>query len=382
MNVCKRKKRAFIWLSTPLLVSIFLTIHTVFRYQPQSIEIEKSSSVKFDDNSHNVIRETALPSPRIINTFSNKTIVYISNTTFKVNTSACEHWFEPTFVENLKVVSNYPRGNVTEYFLKIGGNLTQPKQMMTKFPVLVTAASSGHFKVSQGLLKSIHEILMPKYGDVKIIYYDMGLLSDQLIALEKYCRCEVRKFPFSDLPKHVSLLKTYTWKPIIVKMLLMEYGWVWYMDSSARFTTNDLDLPLKYSLDNSVLYFTYGNSLSVAQHTDKRTVAYLGEDMCKYRYFGELEAGFVLYHFDHVTSVIVDQWVSCALVQDCMAPAGAKLGCNNKITTDAQCHRYDQAVLSIIIRRLFHEINDYPNVIKPFRIHVIRRGDGVNYFPI
>ena len=163
--------------------------------------------------------------------------------------------------------------------------------------------------------------------------------------------------------------------------LLMEYGWVWYMDSSARFITSDLDLPLKYSLDNSVLYFTYGSSLSVAQHTDKRTASYLGEDMCKYRYFGELEAGFVLYHFDHVTSIIVDQWVSCALVPECMAPTGAKLGCSVKSTSDGQCHRYDQSVLSIIIRRLFHEINDYPNVKEPFRIHVIKRGEGVNYFP-
>ena len=64
--------------------------------------------------------------------------------------------------------------------MKIGGNMTKPKQMLTKFPVLVTAASSGHFKVSEGLLKSIHEILIPKYGEIRIVYYDMGLSSDQV----------------------------------------------------------------------------------------------------------------------------------------------------------------------------------------------------------
>ena len=38
------------------------------------------------------------------------------------------------------------------------------------------------------------------------------------LQLVKYCKCEVRKFPFKDFPPHVSSLKTYTWKPIILQV--------------------------------------------------------------------------------------------------------------------------------------------------------------------
>ena len=38
------------------------------------------------------------------------------------------------------------------------------------------------------------------------------------LQLVKFCNCEVRKFPFHEFPHHVSRLKTYTWKPIIIQV--------------------------------------------------------------------------------------------------------------------------------------------------------------------
>lgn len=163
----------------------------------------------------------------------------------------------------------------------------------------------------------------------------------------------------------------------------MEFGWVWWMDSSVRFITSDLDLALNYSRDNSVLFFTYGVVFAVAQHTSVQTMQYLGEDRCKFRHFGEVEATFVLFHFDRVTDIVIDRWASCALNEDCIAPAGTehKLTCNTNNKKDGRCHRFDQAVLSILLRRLYHEKNNYPLVTNPFHIHTIRRGQFVSYFP-
>lgn len=65
-------------------------------------------------------------------------------------------------------------------------NQTVPKQMMTSFPVIVTAANSGFYGVSQGLLQTVYQILLPKYKDLKVIYYDMGLNSDQHNQVSKF----------------------------------------------------------------------------------------------------------------------------------------------------------------------------------------------------
>ena len=91
----------------------------------------------------------------------------------------CSSWFHDSFEDNLNIIRNYPRGNADEYLWKIGGDRTNPNATLTSFPVIATAANSAFYGVTQGLLKSIHEILVPKYGEIKIIYYDLGLQEDQ-----------------------------------------------------------------------------------------------------------------------------------------------------------------------------------------------------------
>lgn len=77
------------------------------------------------------------------------------------------------------MIANYPKPNAQLYFPKMDGNRTKPLHLMTSFPVIVTAANAGFYGVSQGLIKSIYEVLLPKYKDLKVIYYDMGLNSNQ-----------------------------------------------------------------------------------------------------------------------------------------------------------------------------------------------------------
>ena len=91
----------------------------------------------------------------------------------------CSSWFHDSFEENLKIIRNYPHGNADDYLWKIGGDRNYPNVNLTSFPVIVTAANSAFYGVTQGLLKSIQEILVPKYGEMKIIYYDLGLETSQ-----------------------------------------------------------------------------------------------------------------------------------------------------------------------------------------------------------
>ena len=87
----------------------------------------------------------------------------------------CTSWFKESFEENLNILKNYPRGDADKYLWKIGGNKSHPDEMLTSFPVIVTAASSGFYRRSLSLFKSIYEFLLPKYKKIKIIYYDLGL---------------------------------------------------------------------------------------------------------------------------------------------------------------------------------------------------------------
>ncbi|XP_060568726.1 uncharacterized protein LOC132727312 [Ruditapes philippinarum] len=296
----------------------------------------------------------------------------------------CDQWFEDSFEKNLEHIARYPRGLADKYMYTIAENRSAPKTVFKTFPVVVTAADSGFYGISQGLIKSVYEKLLPKYKNIKIVYYDMGLNPNQRKQLETHCKiCEVRSFPFEKFPAHFKRLTTYAWKPIIIMTLLMEYGWVWWADSSVRYVTSDVDRALTYSKDNSILFFTYGVVFSVAQHTDIQTMEYLKEDRCKFRHFGEVEATFVLFHFDDVTHTIVDTWAACAVNKNCIAPQGTnrKLSCRISNKSDGRCHRFDQAVLSILLRRLYHAKNDYPLVSTPFHIHEIKRGNAISYFP-
>ena len=163
----------------------------------------------------------------------------------------------------------------------------------------------------------------------------------------------------------------------------MEYGFVWWADGSVRFTTGNLDDALEYSRKNSILAFTYGPELAIAAHTDTRTMKYLGEDPCKFRYFGENEAGFLLFHYDEISRNLLNAWVACALNEQCMCPDGTeyKRMCRREIK-DGICHRYDQSVFSILFRRLYHEQNDYPLVKTPLNIHEVRRKNSLKHFPV
>ena len=87
----------------------------------------------------------------------------------------CREWFNDTFEENFEILKHYPRGIGDSYLWKIGGNKSQPDQILTSFPVIVTAASSGFYPRSLSLLLSIYKLLLPRYKNIKVIYYDMGL---------------------------------------------------------------------------------------------------------------------------------------------------------------------------------------------------------------
>ena len=163
------------------------------------------------------------------------------------------------------------------------------------------------------------------------------------------------------------------------QILFQEFGHVWWADSSVRFITDDLDGPLQYLRNTSSLFFTYSKDLSVAHHTRIETFNYFQENPCPYSELGEIEAGNIAFHDSHVSRTIIRKWLSCALIRECIQPSGSVKHCTGSTLVGA-CHRYDQSALSLILRRLYHDQNDYPLVEKPYRIIEVKRGEAVHYF--
>lgn len=153
-----------------------------------------------------------------------------------------------------------------------------------------------------------------------------------------------------------------------------------------RFTSGDLELPLKYLQENKILFFTYNSIHNVALHTHRNMFSYFSEDPCLYKGFGEVEAGNIAFRKGHVTDTVLRQWASCALDASCLAPMKATKNCGRAAITImrddliGRCHRFDQSALSIILRRLYHRQMDYPLVETPFDVTVVQRRHEIPYF--
>ena len=292
--------------------------------------------------------------------------------------------FPKDISENIRVVENY-RFNVDLKLLRslhldksgIDG-LSRTTKFTKSLPVLVTAASENHFREAQALFENIHSRLLPKYRDLKIIFYDLGLYEQSLHLLRKHCKCEVRKFSFEEYPHHVRWLFMYTWKPIIIQQVLKEHPSIMWADASVRFSHPDLKS--FYLHENNLGIKLYPGGGSIARRTQLNTFKYLGEKPCMFN-VPELEATVIMLKRSKFTLTnIMRPWVSCALSSGCMIQpcSSIRIWCPSGNYDMGCCHRFDQSVLGIILTRLFYYERNMLH-IRTDEIKV-KRGHQSDYF--
>lgn len=171
----------------------------------------------------------------------------------------------------------------------------------------------------------------------------------------------------------------------ILQQVLLEHGFVWWVDSSVRFTDLSAEPAINLATQTG-LFYTVSTSprdeIPLPYQTDIRTFGFLGEDTCKFRPFAETWATTVMFYFNDMSKHVVKAWTSCALNRDCIAPIGTdkNIFCDMSVKKEGRCHRFDQSVLGIITRRLYHEQNQYPVVDSVNDVYKIKRGDLVSYF--
>jgi hypothetical protein len=304
----------------------------------------------------------------------------------------CSSKFEDTFTDNIQTVLHYPVGDAEGYLADLGvrrppssfqitahANLTHVDTL-----TLVTYANANHFDEVQALIHNVHTVVFPVYRErVHFIFYDLGLTSRQAELLKKYCKCEVRRFPFEKYPVHVSDANSFAWKPIVIQSTLQTHNLVMWMDASVRFRNATVRQDLSYLINrvriNGLLVLAGDGPMPCK--TSTHTFKFLGEEPCLFHNYSGLTGTWgMVSRSDFTLNAVMRPWVSCALNYGCMAVRFSCRQCG-KGGGYGHCHEYDQSVLAIIVTRLFGEHRD--NIIEKHEAHFdIRRGHTMtSYFP-
>ena len=101
--------------------------------------------------------------------------------------------------------------------------------------------------------------------------------------------------------------------------------------------------------------------LWIAEQTDEQTFQVLNEPPCLYDRLVMVAAGFIaIYAKDDVVEGVMNPWTKCALVEECMFTTKSmrevlKCHIDDNVVVRHSCHRYDQSVLNILVKRLYHQ---------------------------
>ena len=140
------------------------------------------------------------------------------------------------------------------------------------------------------------------------------------------------------------------------QLTLKKHRFVFWMDSSIRFMTGNLDWVFKHAQSLGVSASI--GFATIAARTQKTTFDILQEQPCMYRATNEFEATvIIIYATDFIMQYFMIPWVSCALTNDCLVPKISPEKYLNCLRDEYyhDCHRFDQSILSLLMARLFHD---------------------------
>ena len=223
--------------------------------------------------------------------------------------------------------------------------------------VVVTAYSSNHFKEGNGIIASVQKHL----PQTKILLYDIGLTAEQRSNASKYCNVEVRTFQFDEYPEHVKKIRTYAWKPLIIREVSQEYDVIMYGDASLRVISPHIEKALACLLE-----FPFIDArpipMPIISLTHNGTIDYLHFPPSRQHMatWGTVQAGcWLMLANEIMKQKVIHPWADCALHQECIAPTGATTGgCRENVFAHKDgryigCHRFDQSALNVILAKEF-----------------------------
>ncbi|CAH1774565.1 unnamed protein product, partial [Owenia fusiformis] len=257
------------------------------------------------------------------------------------------------------------------------------EEMLQNF-VFVTASSRNHFNESLDLIGSIQTY----YPDRDIYYYDIGLEDENVAKIKTMCRVKYRQFDFEAYPPHVSIIKTYAFKPLIIKEMMTEHRvGVFWVDASIRIKTGGTEtLWKKMKNGNGLVLFInkFTNRIYAVTHIDM--YEFLPADEQEMRRRNEYGCGALLIYNTKFAYEHFFKWfVLCALNAECIKPDGSKKQCDEKqkdISAYRNCHRFDQSALNILISNMYNFQGSFQAEICDTKKLSVIRGETENKFEL
>ena len=247
-------------------------------------------------------------------------------------------------------------------------------------PQLVTGLSANHFEEHKAAMEKVFTHFRNHDNTpAKVIVYDLGIDIRQLKYYRTNPQLELRKFDFSKYPEEVKWLTNMSFKVLILRECLMEFGSCLWFDTSIEFHKNSTELVKKYVYErgSSFIYYIKPAMHNPAWATHPIMYAYLPSNitkMVKQSYPMCQGGAHITVNTEDLKHHVMKWAIACALTPECIAPNypvselrtdyGTRYNpwgefeirhCDKKNPPGRpfNCHRFDQSMWMILVTNLY-----------------------------
>ena len=245
-------------------------------------------------------------------------------------------------------------------------------------PQLVTGFSANHFEEHKSSIKSVQEIFPGR----KVLVWDLGIAATQhkqfIMNPDLY---DYRKFNFTKYPEEVVWLTNMSFKTLILKDCLMEFGSCLWFDTSIEFFKDTKEIVKKYVYErkSSFIYYIRPAIHNPAWATHPIMYSYFPSNVTaqlkKTFYMGQGGATITV-NTEELKHGVMKWAIACALTPECIQPNypinhertdeyGTRYNpwgtfeirhCDkkNSIFKPFTCHRFDQSMWMILVSNLYN----------------------------
>ncbi|XP_061192952.1 uncharacterized protein LOC133201181 [Saccostrea echinata] len=243
-------------------------------------------------------------------------------------------------------------------------------------PALVTAVSQQTLSQIEHLVTSIQYF----YPKEDIYVFDLDLNDDQRLKLSSFCNVRMRGFWLNLFPSFIHDLSNFYWRPLIIQTALAEFGHIAWINPGFKVSSMAFNDLVHKSEEPGILVIGQNADYSTFAVTHPKMYKYLTVDRRELFKSPHIEMrAMIIHNTDEVMNNFMKLLTACAVEEQCLSPPGAASKCRFDVTGReyADCHRYDESAVNIILKNwLGHKSATY--MVKSNFLQPINKYDRAN----
>lgn len=224
-------------------------------------------------------------------------------------------------------------------------------QTMHEFVFVLTGV---HFNYESSL--STIASIQNNFPNHFILYYDLGLTSQQAADIKKLCKVVYRTYDFDAFPQTLSetVINKQVRLALIIKDAFQISSGVFFLDNDMRINNSNLASPYRRAYSNGgVMFFDTDES---STYTDAELLKYLPTSTQLSRLPLVTPKAMLLYNTEPIFKGILWWWYTCSLDPSCMTRESMKhcMYWKDSVNRYADCRQSDQSILNILVANYFN----------------------------